>query len=124
MTDIKKFFEQTMKEERAQALLATYEKPDSEEGVCRIYAEIAAQLGVEITTQQIAAYLAQDRASGELDDEELAQLTGGGDHAACKQSFKDKENCWWKDACDLINSKYDGYQCKRDFDGTYTTLYV
>lgn len=118
METAKKFFEQALHTEQAAAILAGMEKPDTAEETYAAYAEIAEKLGMELSAEQIRAYLESRTTSTEqLDDEELEQVAGGGDNTACKYSYKDKQNCWNKDACDLIYHKYDDYTCKRNASG-------
>lgn len=122
MENAKKFFEEIIKTEEAKALLASIEKPDTEEAVAAAYAEVAKKLGAELTAEEVAAYFAAaDATDAELDDEELSQLVGGRDadaeHENCVYSFKNTENCWFQDACDNSWKEYDGYKCHHQNDG-------
>ena len=121
MENAKKFFEETIKTEEAKALFDATEKPANEDELAALYVEIAKKLGVELTVDEINAYFetTNNVAGGEIDDEELAQLVGGADKGNdnCKKSYKDKQNCWWNDACDNRWTKYSGYLCKNHNQG-------
>ncbi|MBR2779182.1 MAG: hypothetical protein IKD85_03320 [Firmicutes bacterium] len=60
----------------------------------------------------------------ELADDTLECAAGGGRHGegernpACKYSYKDKENCYFKDACDNTWPYYPEYLCKKHNLGT------
>ena len=111
---------------KAQELLANAPQPDDQDGEIRVYAEIARQLGYDITEAELKAFMEKTAASvaarteeaaadiQELPDEVLDQVAGGGDarHLNCKYSFEDKENCWFKDGCDNVFQLYDDYVCK------------
>ena len=113
MENAKKFFEEILKTDEAKALLAATEKPETEEAQIAAYLDIAKKLNAELTAEGITAYFSAiaKPASGELDDDELAQLTGGGEHANCKDTFIQSENCWWNDGCDFTANKYLDYKC-------------
>ena len=118
MENAKKFFEETIKTEEAKAIIDSLEKPCNEDEVVDAYIEIANKLGVALTAEDIAEYLAADKTeTGELDDSELEQLVGGGDMADCKYSYQQKENCWFQDACDNAWKDYDGYLCNNQSEG-------
>lgn len=117
MDNAKNFFEEIIRTEEAKKIFSNYKKPETIEETVKIYIKVAGELGIELTEEEIKEYLSAKEASGQLDDEELSQLSGGGDHPECKDTFKDKENCWWDDACDLINSYYEGYDCKHNVQG-------
>ena len=114
MENAKKFFEEVIKTEEAKAIISSLAKPETEKERIETYLDIAKKLGVQLTTEDIFAYLdaaaAVAAGTGEVDDEELAQLTGGGD--VCADTFQQAENCWWNDGCDIILNDYDGYQCR------------
>ena len=113
MENAKKFFEELAKTEEAKALFASIEKPETEDARIAAYVEIAAKLGVTLTAEDVAAYFASNDNTddAELDDEELAQLVGGGENAGCASSYQQKENCWWNDGCDRVWNDYDNYMC-------------
>ena len=123
MENAKKFFEEVAKTEEAKALFAAMEAPKDEEARFLAYIDIANKLGIALTLEDIAAYLQetanQAPAENELDDEELQQLVGGGENAGCKGTYQHKENCWWTDACDLVNNQYGDYQCSHTLSGEF-----
>ena len=49
-----------------------------------------------------------------LDDSELEKAAGGKDHDECKDTYKNRENCVYNDACDLVYQWYPGYICKKN----------
>ena len=109
MENAKKFFEEVLKTEEAKAAFAEIEKPETEKERIEAYIEIAKKLGVELTAEEIAAYFSSEAPSGEIDDEELSQLVGGGD--TCSSTYTSGENCWFNDGCDLLVKYYDNYDC-------------
>ena len=115
MEQAKKFFEEVLKTEEAKELFASIEKPETEEARIEAYVELAKKLGVELTAQEILAYFnitAEAKEAGEVDDEELAQLVGGGEE--CSSTYMNEENCWWSDGCDVIITYYENYSCGSD----------
>ena len=122
MENAKKFFEEIAKTEEAKALFAATVKPETEEARVAAYIEIAKKLSVELTAEDIKAYFDSiaEAELCEIDDAELSQLVGGGDNAACADTFQHKENCWWNDGCDEVYNSYNGYVCssKNYGDGT------
>lgn len=115
MENAKKFFKEIAKTEEAKALFAATKAPETEEERIAAYVDVAKKLGVELSADDVSAYFASSDniESGELDDEELEQLVGGGDNAACADTFKQQENCWNNDGCDKIYNEYNNYLCKR-----------
>ena len=121
MENAKKFFEEVAKTEEAKALFAAMEAPKNEKERILAYIEIANKLGIALTIEGIAAYLQavanQEPAEGELDDEELQQLVGGGDHAACEDTYQHRENCVKTDGCDMVFNYYGAYLCSYSSKG-------
>ena len=115
MENAKKFFEEVARTEEAKAFFKAAKAPESEEERVAAYIDIAKKLGVELSADDVSAYFAssENTASGELDDEELSQLVGGGDNAACADTFQQRENCWNNDGCDKLYNEYNDYLCKR-----------
>ena len=66
-----------------------------------------------------AAVADAEEAVREIPMDELDTVAGGGildksdkrDHEDCKFTFKDKENCWYSDGCDLALIEYHDYIC-------------
>ena len=89
------------------------------------YVVIAKQVGLDFTVEEIAAVieeraqeqLAKTEASiaklEKLPDENFSQIVGGKGDPDCKDTFKNKENCWHNDGCDVVYHYYDTYICKR-----------
>ena len=50
----------------------------------------------------------------ELPEELLEKVAGGVviPEEKCKDTFKDKENCWFNDGCDYTINSYNTYKCK------------
>jgi len=92
----------------------------------RAWAGAAAALGHRVTAGEIREYILEAEAemkrrareTGEeirsLSDEELGEVAGGKDHSECKDTYKDRENCWFNDGCDIVNHHYKDYKCHYD----------
>ena len=119
MENAKKFFEEVIKTEEAKTILAATEAPENEEARIAAYINIAKKLGIELTEDEINAYLTtnSEADSAELDDEELSQLAGGGASVDCKSSYKNEENCLIFDGCDKFFREYDNYICRSENAG-------
>ena len=108
---------------KAREMVENLPEPKSTEERIAAYAKIAGELGFDVTEEDLKEYVAhkekvlQEKAGAvaakieEMTPEELGEVAGGGDHPECKDTYKDKENCWSNDGCDIINHHYDGYQC-------------
>ena len=93
------------------------------EEVSKAWADAAAALGHSVTPEEIREYILEAEAemkrkaqeTGEeiqaLSDEELGEVAGGKDHGDCKDTYKDRENCWFNDGCDIVNHHYKNYKC-------------
>ena len=113
MENAKKFFEEIIKTEEAKALFDCAKKPETEDERIEAYVDIAAQLGIEITKEEVLAYFDEklnNSTSSEIDDDEMAHFSGGRD-SRCINSYKDRENCWWNDGCDYVTNNYIKYMC-------------
>ena len=113
MENAKKFFEEIIKTEEAKALFDCAKKPETEDERIEAYVDIASQLGIEITKEEVLAYFDEklnNSTSSEIDDDEMAHFSGGRD-SRCINSYKDRENCWWNDGCDLYMNQYATYSC-------------
>ena len=122
--NVKKILEALQSDPRAQELIKAVERPEDIDGELRIYAEVASELGYDITSEELKDYMEKAAALTtqktetaasqieELPDEVLDKVAGGKkDHDTCKDTYKDKENCWVNDGCDNIFNKYDDYVC-------------
>lgn len=120
---IAEILEKIRGDEEAQKFLKENGPAETLEETAELWSSAAAGMGYEIDAKEIREYMNDAESSlkqkakenGEmieaLSDEELEQVAGGGDHPDCKSSFKDRENCWFNDACDVINKKYSDYKC-------------
>ena len=94
-------------------------------------ADVAARFGYEITKEDLMKAI--EKQASELDDsrqaaekevvelstDDLDTVAGGAllskggepEHIDCKETFKDKENCWYNDGCDYAFNMYDDYHC-------------
>lgn len=128
--DVKEFIASFAEDEKVQELLKDLEKPESADELGAVIGQVAEKLGYDISAEDIKAALEEaeqackaktDGAAAqirELPDEALDAVAGGRDHNDCKYSYKDKENCWFKDACDNAWPYYPDYLCKRHNLGT------
>jgi len=113
---------------KAQELLESTPKPEDQEAEIRVYADIAAKLGYDITEEELKAYL--EKAAGlmagrteesaaaikELPDDVLDKVAGGKkDNDKCKDTYRDYENCWVNDGCDNVYHDYPHYLCHLAF---------
>lgn len=114
MENAKKFFEEVIQTEEAKQLITACQAPQTPEEAIAAYAKIAKELGVELSEEEIAAYFDRQADCGtdsdEIDDDELAQFTGGL-RIPCFNSFVNRENCWWNDGCDFYMNHYSNYSC-------------
>ena len=118
MEKAKKFFEEVIKTDEAKALFAATKQPETEDERIAAYLDIAKKLNAELTAEGIRAYF-NVAVGGEVDDEELSQLTGGVDlcssnyalNPKCKDSYMQRENCWSNDGCDWTIRGYSDYLC-------------
>ena len=123
---IKVFLSELKAHPRAAELLNGRETPNTPEEAAEFYAGIAKELGYDLTAEELAAYIGEQNAAhrertdgnaeevSRLDDSELAAVAGGKDHPDCKDTYKDAENCWFKDACDIVMLHYPDYRCLRN----------
>ena len=87
--------------------------------------EIARHFGYDITKEELIessrarckaleeAGQAAEKAVEELSVDQLDSVAGGKDNENCKDTFKDQENCWWEDGCDVNYNTYSGYNCNK-----------
>ena len=113
-----------MKELREQK---TAETPEE---IAAVWAKVAAGLGHSVSAEEISAYILE--AEGEmkrkaqaakdgienLSEQELAEVAGGKGHSDCRDTFKDRENCWVVDGCDNVAVVYPDYKCHKFFADT------
>ena len=120
---INKFIEQINSDPDVQELLKNRPKGDNREDEIKVYTGLAAQLGYTFTEADLKEAVEEKRnlrmekteeaAAGieELSDEVLDRVAGGKDHQECKNTYKDREDCWRSDSCDWIVNLYDNSIC-------------
>jgi len=120
---INKFIEQIKSDPEVQELLKNCPKSNDREDEIKVYMDLAAQLGYTFTEAELKEAVDEKRnlrmekteeaAAGirELPDEVLDQVAGGKDHNECKNTYKDREDCWRSDSCDWIVNLYDNSIC-------------
>ena len=106
---------------KAQELLKNLPPVKSEEEKIASLIGVAKKLGYDLTKEDFEAYAqaqkektdAQAEAVQTLADEDVAQASGGKrEHDKCFQTYKDRENCAFYDACDMAWRHYGGYKCQ------------
>ncbi len=124
MEKAKKFFDILNTDPKAQELLQDCAKPEKPEDVLKAYVDIAGKLGISLTEEDIKNHMEEEKAAvksrtesavsqiEELPDDALDAVAGGkGERSDCKNTYKDKENCWFNDGCDNVYHLYDDYLC-------------
>lgn len=124
MQNIKSFLDELTTNPKAiEKLQAKGELKTNEEKLQAIL-EIGKDLGYELSAEELSEALKEKAAALKertdaqaeevetLDDDELATAAGGKkEHSECKDTYRNRENCWVKDGCDVVNIKYSGYVC-------------
>ena len=123
---IKAFINAIATDPKAKELLKGTAQPEDLDAEIRIYADIARQLGYDVTEEELKAYLekftgplkerTEEAVAGiqELPDETLEHVAGGTkEHDNCKDTYRNYENCWVNDGCDSIYHKYSDYVCHK-----------
>ena len=134
----RRFLSEGFGDSRVVEFLQARDYPKTEEEELGAYVDIAAAIGLDLTADELRAAIEEagrerlakteeDIASVRvLSDEELAQVAGGvvdyheycesnywDEDRCCKDTYKDLENCWHNDACDIVYHDYWDYRCKR-----------
>lgn len=127
MEQLTKFFEAIKTDPWAKELLAK-SKPDSEDEIIVIYANLAKAMGYALSEKdfregikiiiekQKANTIKAEESVRVLAMDDLANVAGGKQHDGCMDTYKDKENCWYEDGCDIAFYGYPDYICKRNWD--------
>ena len=123
MEKVKAFLEHLRSNPEFEAHLKGREKCRTLDEEAKVYAEVASALGFDLTEQDFKSYAGKAAESRrqkteaaaekirELPEEALDMVAGGKDHAECKDTYKDRENCWSNDGCDNIVYWYNDYIC-------------
>ena len=119
------FVKECFKDPKVVELLRAHGKPEAEEEELETYVAIGKKVGLDFTAKEIAAVIEEEgwkqHAETEanvaklekLPDEELTQITGGKGDPDCKDTYKNRENCWHNDGCDIVYHDYENYICKK-----------
>lgn len=117
------FLEEGFKDPKVEELLQAQAKPETDEDELKIYAAVAGQVGFDFTAEELLDAVkekgeeqasrteAQVQGLEPMPDQDLKQVAGGKGYPECKSTFKDKENCWFSDGCDVTWNHYDLYTC-------------
>ena len=120
MENAKKFFEEVIITDKAKQLISSLEQPKTPEDFPLAYSKIAKELGIELSDEEIRASfdekLKGSITESEIDDDEMAQFTGGLNQN-CASTYVDRENCWWSDGCDYYMNVYSSYRCSWSSEG-------
>ena len=120
---VKAFLEALKTDPKAQELIRGIPEPETPASRIRTYAKIAEDLGYDLSDADLDAFIAdqekypQAKAEAaakeikELPEDELEEVAGGKNHADCTDTYKNKENCWVVDACDIVLTHYKNYEC-------------
>ena len=131
----KKEIAEVLEEVRKQPEIAERVKQESPQDISAFWAKILAEKGYNVSSEEIASFIreaeeerrkkTQENAGKivELSDQELDKVAGGGDHSDCSYTYKDKENCWCYDACDIVDIYYTAYICKYTYKCNVLTRY-
>ena len=120
--EIKNKLEELQKDPKASELIEGHDKADKAEAI----ADVAQKLGYDLKVVDLKEYMsameAEIKARTEavadnivsMQDDDLEDVAGGSEtigvkHPHCKDTYLNRENCWWSDGCDAINSKYWDY---------------
>lgn len=150
---IKAFLEEIKSDPKAAMLLSDAAAPKNGKEEAAAYVKAAKKLGYDLTEEEFFAYIQEavgeqkkktEAGAAEIEqipDEELEKAAGGKicfsvvkylycynvlTHEPCKYTFKDRENCWATDACDVMLIKYDYYICNNNdaFSNCYMSAWL
>ncbi|MBR5338394.1 MAG: Nif11-like leader peptide family natural product precursor [Lachnospiraceae bacterium] len=121
---VKEFLEAARTDAKAAELINSYAAPADQKEEVRIYAEIAAKLGFDVTEADLSAYQEEqieaikqktENTSSKIEslpDDAISEVAGGRRKPnGCYDTYTNKENCWFNDGCDSIINKYANYIC-------------
>ena len=119
-----KFLRELKTNEKAKELLQGRERPKNKEDAIKAYAEVAKELGEDISPEDFAEALKEIEAEihqkteavsadmQELEDDDLEYVAGGKGHPECENDFE------WRYRCDLNDWCYfdsNNYGCPYDW---------
>ena len=127
LENVKKLLEELKANEKAKELLAAAENPADGEGMAKLVAQVARQVGMPLEEKDILDALremerehqARTEAAADqivkLSDSEMECAAGGaydihGNEIKCKYDFYDQD-CFMQDACSIASQHY--YGCAR-----------
>ena len=120
-----KFLRELKTNEKAKELLQGRERPKSKDEAIKAYAEIAAELGEDISPEDFARALEEIEAEihqkteavsadmVELDDDDLEGVAGGKDHPECENTVDYSDWCGLNDWCVNFDNQYE---CEYDWE--------
>lgn len=145
---INEFLQKIKTDPKTKELLKSKPEPETPEDKIKLYAELAAKLGFDLTEEDfLESYREAEKRCKEhaektkemieaVPDSELAAVSGGDkhpdncesayncnetyehDHTNCKDTFEDYENCWVMDGCDKNYQDYNDYLCENEYNGS------
>ena len=115
-----KFLRELKTNEKAKELLQGMERPKNRDDAIKAYAEVAKELGEDISPEDIAKALEEIEAEihqkteavsadmVELEDNDLENVAGGKENDACANTvdFSISEWCWSNDWCSRFEIQY------------------
>ena len=127
MGKVEEYIEALKKDPKSAELLAGAKGLKNAADFAAYHEKCAKELGFELSADEIIAYMTEEEkklgvkseetkaqiANLSLDD--LENVAGGTD--TCKDSYRDEENCWHNDGCDVAYNKYDYYRCCSNWYG-------
>ena len=131
---VREFLKYVKTNPEAQEKLSGLPKPEGEEAIIQWYAQAAKLLGYDVTESDLRGLLAEqekertsrtDDAAKKIEtlpDDEVDQVAGGGyggtSKPNCHDTYLDRENCWFDDACDQNINLYKDYLCHSNYYGS------
>ena len=125
----KKFMDALKNDPKAKELLKDIPKPETKEDATAAYIDLAGKLGITLSEEDVKGFVEEEKdvaarsenaakAIQTLPDDELDNVAGGwsGAEGNCDNTYKQKENCWSNDACDIIVNHPAGYECSWCWD--------
>ena len=127
----KKEIAEALEEVRKQPEIGEKVKQETPEDVSAFWAKVLVEKGYNVSPEEIASFIREAEEERrkktqentgkieELSDQELGEVAGGGEviggkgHQDCQDTYRDRENCWYEDACDNVFQDYADYDCLR-----------